>query len=168
MIDAGQRTAGTDASRRWLLAAGGASMLVALAGCQSVLSLDETEGKSRSAEEILAQIRRQNGLPALSPDAKLERAASEQAAYMARSGRMEHRTGWGRDFAARMKAHGIKGAAAENIAAGRWEPGELIGVWMASPPHRRNMLDQRFSRFGLGSAPDGKTGRRYWALVLAS
>src|SRR5690606_3568530 len=113
-LDAGQRPTETDASRRWLLAAGGASMLIALAGCQSVLSLDDSEGKSRSAEEILAEIRRQNGLSILSPDAKLERAAREQAAYMAASGRMEHRTGRGRDFASRMKANGIKGAAAEN------------------------------------------------------
>lgn len=168
MLDAEQRPAETDASRRWLLAAGGASMLIALAGCQSVLSLDDSEGNSRSAEEILAEIRRQNGLSILSPDAKLERAAREQAAYMAASGKMEHRTGRGRDFVSRMKANGIKGAAAENIAAGRWEPGELVQVWMASAPHRKNMLDQRFTRFGLGSAPDGKSGRRYWALVLAS
>ena len=96
MLDAEQRPAETDASRRWLLAAGGASMLIALAGCQSGLSLDDSEGNSRSAEEILAEIRRQNGLSILSPDAKLERAAREQAAYMAASGRMEHRTGRGR------------------------------------------------------------------------
>ncbi|HHZ09856.1 MAG TPA: CAP domain-containing protein [Rhizobiales bacterium] len=158
----------TDADRRWLLTAGSASMLVVLAGCQGVLSLDQTEGSSDSAEAILAEIRARNGLPALSPDGRLERAARQQAGYMALSGRMEHRTGWGRDFAARMKANGIKGAAAENIAYGRWEPGELIRIWMASAPHRRNMLDPRFTRYGLGNAADGNGGRRYWALVLGS
>jgi uncharacterized protein YkwD len=85
---------------------------------------------------------------------------------MALSGKMEHRTGWGRDFAQRMKSNGVKGAAAENIAHGRWEPGELMRIWMASAPHRRNMLDPRFTRFGLGNAADGGSGRRYWALVL--
>lgn len=156
----------TDADRRWLLTAGSASMLVALAGCQSVLSLDQTEGSSRPAEDVLAELRSQNGLSSLSSDARLERAARQQAGYMALSGRMEHSTGWGRDFARRMKANGIKGAAAENIAHGRWEPGELMRIWMASAPHRRNMLDPRFTRFGLGNAADGRSGRRYWALVL--
>jgi uncharacterized protein YkwD len=37
---------------------------------------------------------------------------------------------------------------------------------MASPGHRRNMLDPRFSRYGLAHAGDGN-GQRYWALVLA-
>jgi uncharacterized protein YkwD len=158
----------SDADRRWLITAGSASMLLSLAGCQSVLSFDSTEGRSRSAEEVLAEIRRSHGLSTLSSDSQLERAARQQAGYMALSGKMVHRTGWGRDFAARMKDNGVKGAAAENIAHGRWEAGELMEIWMNSPPHRRNMLDARFSRFGLGNARDGKTGRRYWALVLGS
>jgi uncharacterized protein YkwD len=105
------------------------------------------------------------GLPAMSPDRALERAAISQAAYMAAAGRMEHATGPGRDFAARMRAAGIAAPAAENLAHGRMEPQRLVSMWMALPGHRANMLDPRFSRYGLAHASDGD-GQRYWAMVL--
>ena len=59
------------------------------------------------------------------------------------------------------------GAAAENIAEGRMDLARLFDMWMKSPPHRRNMLDARFTRFGLAYVSDGKNADwRYWALVL--
>jgi uncharacterized protein YkwD len=80
---------------------------------------------------------------------------------------MAHTTGWGKDFASRVKENGIEGAAAENIAEGRMDVPRLVDMWMHSPPHRRNMLDPRFTRFGLAYATDGKNDQwRYWALVL--
>lgn len=124
-----------------------------------------SEGNSASAVGYLADIRSDAALPRLAPDPKLERAAREQAAYMAASGRMEHTTGLGRSFAARMKANGVDGAAAENIAEGRMDLDRLFEMWANSPGHRRNILDPRFAHFGLGSSP-GEDGRRYWALVL--
>jgi uncharacterized protein YkwD len=103
----------------------------------------------------------------LSSDARLEQAARQQAGYMAGAGRMSHTTGWGKDFAARVKDNGIEGAAAENIAEGRMDLPRLFDMWMRSPPHRRNMLDARFGHFGLAYAGGGKNGQwRYWALVL--
>jgi uncharacterized protein YkwD len=80
---------------------------------------------------------------------------------------MDHRTGWGKDFASRVKANGISGAAAENIAAGRMDTARVLDTWMHSPPHRRNMLDPRFTRFGLAYVRDRSNGDwRYWAMVL--
>ena len=71
------------------------------------------------------------------------------------------------DFAARVKGNGIEGAAAENIAQGRMDLRRLFDMWMNSPPHRRNLLDPRFTRFGLAYARDAeKPDWRYWALVL--
>ena len=55
--------------------------------------------------------------------------------------------------------------AAENVAYGATDIGRVMQMWMESPPHRRNMLDPRFSRFGVASASDSK-GKRYWAMVL--
>ena len=47
------------------------------------------------------------------------------------------------------------------------DPARLFEMWMNSPPHRRNMLDARFTRFGLAYVRDGaKADWRYWALVL--
>ncbi len=156
-----------DADRRWLIKAGSASLVLSLTACQSVLDIGETAGDGRSGEFYLASIRSDHGLQPLRSDPKLERAALQQASYMARSGRMDHTTGWGKDFASRMKDNGIEGAAAENIAHGGMEPEELFTRWMNSSGHRRNMLDPRFSRFGLAYAREAKdTRKRFWALVL--
>lgn len=144
--------------------------LLFTAGCQSILALGggsggEGVGASASGEIYLDAIRSEHGLPPLKPDAKLEKAAAQQAGYMARAAEMSHRTGWRKDFATRMKENGVEGAAAENVAHGAMSTEKLFSMWMESQGHRRNMLDPRFEHYGLASAEDGK-GRKYWALVL--
>ena len=52
-------------------------------------------------------------------------------------------------------------------AAGRMDTARVLNTWENSPPHRRNMLDRRFTRFGLAYVRDGKNSDwRYWAMVL--
>lgn len=158
----------SDADRRWLMKAVGAAALVTLPACQNVLDLghEPVVIEAKTGEEALSKIRTSHGLPLLNVDPVLERAAAEQARFMAETGSVEHTTGRGRDFATRIRAQGINGAAAENIARGRYDAGGLFTAWMNSSGHRRNMLDPSFSRFGLASA-EGQDGVRYWALVLA-
>ncbi len=146
----------------------GLAAMTGLAACSTVsLPTGEGAGVSSSATATLAGIRASAGLPALVPDAQLERAALQQAGYMASRERMSHTTGWGKDFASRMKDNGVRGAAAENIAEGRFDQQKLFDIWMHSAGHRRNMLDPDFSRFGLAYVRDGRDGAvRYWSLVL--
>lgn len=148
--------------------------LLLIGGCQNVFSLVDPKsasnameglGASASAEQYLGAIRKEYGLPPLAPDTALEKAAAQQAGYMAGAGKMAHRTAWGRDFASRMHDNGIRGAAAENVAYGQKTAKDVLAGWMTSKGHRRNMLDPRFAHFGLASAEDGR-GRKYWALVL--
>ena len=145
--------------------------LLFAAGCQNVFSMvnpmggGEGLGASASGETYLKSIRTDHGLPPLASDARLEKAAAEQAGYMARASAMSHTTGWRKDFATRMKANGVEGAAAENVAYGAMDTEKLFSMWMGSKGHRRNMLDPRFAHYGLASAEDGQ-GRKYWALVL--
>ena len=148
--------------------------LLATAGCQGgVFSMIDPKGgsvvdgvgASASAEEYLGAIRREYGLPPLAPDTTLEQAATQQAGYMVGAAKMAHRTGWGKDFASRMRPNGVRGAAAENVAYGQQTPKDVFKAWMDSKGHRRNMLDPTFSHFGLASAEDER-GRKYWALVL--
>ena len=145
--------------------------LLFAAGCQNVFSMvnpmggGEGLGASASGETYLKSIRSDHGLPPLARDGKLEKAAAQQAGYMARASAMRHRTGWRKDFATRMKENGVEGAAAENVAYGAMDPEKLFSMWMGSKGHRRNMLDPRFAHYGLASAEDGQ-GRKYWALVL--
>ena len=138
-----------------------------LAACQTARTPGEGGVASNSAYGYLAEIRKANGLGKLEADARLERAALQQAGYMARAGRMAHTTGRGKDFASRMRDNGVEGAAAENVAVGRMDMGKLFDMWMNSTGHRRNMLDPRFSRFGLAyvRAGDG-SDQKYWALVV--
>jgi uncharacterized protein YkwD len=135
-----------------------------LAGCQTGRAPQESGGASRSGVAYLSEFREANGLPSLSPDTRLERAALRQAGYMASAGRMAHDTGLRKDFATRMEKGGIDAPAAENLAHGRMDMARLFEMWKNSAGHRRNMLDPRFSRFGLAYAGSG--GERYWALVL--
>lgn len=151
-----------------ILKSAAAGALLVLAACQTSSLPGEGAGASAAAVGRLAEIRTTHGLPKLASDPQLEQAALRQAGYMASAARMKHTTGWGRNFAARMHDDGVEGAAAENIAHGRMEMDELFAMWMHSQGHRRNMLDPRFSRFGLAYVRDGKgSQQRYWALVLA-
>lgn len=157
-------------SRRSFLGFAAVTAILPLAACQTVTRTPgKSAGASASAASNMQAIRSSSGLGGLAPDPALERAALQQAGYMASAGRMSHTTSWGRSFAARARGNEIHGAAAENIAMGRMDLDELFARWMASPPHRRNMLDPQFTRFGLAYAEsaNGST-ERFWALVLAS
>lgn len=124
-------------------------------------------GVSASAAREIAHIRAGYGLPALAADPQLEAAALEQAANMARVGRMTHTAGWGKDFASRLRGNGIAGAAAENIAHGQKDVGSLLAAWMNSRGHRDNILNPSYTRFGLAYVKESPTSeRRYWAMVV--
>lgn len=152
--------------RRALLAGLASAGAVALSGCGSMKTTGDSGGASAAGSRYLADIRRAHGLAGLSPDRRLEQAALEQSAFMARYARMAHDTGSGRDFATRMKRYRI-GTAAENLAHGRFGMDRLFAMWMASSGHRANMLNPDFGRFGLAYSYDADGERRYWALILA-
>ena len=156
---------GFDRSRRLVLTGGLLAAAALAASCQSVIPSLEGEAASLSAREHLETIRKSAGLAGLSPDAKLEKAALAQSGYMAAAGKMNHTALRGRDFESRMKAGDIPAPAAENLAHGRMEMAKVFQMWVDSPPHRRNMLDPRFTRFGLANVA-ADDGRRYWTLVL--
>lgn len=140
-------------------------MALALVACQTGGAQYRGVGASGLGSAQIEKLRVSAGLSVLAPDDRLEQAAISQAVYMAAAGKMKHTTGWGRDFATRMRKAGVDAPAAENLAHGRMEPPRLFAMWMASQGHRNNMLDPRFSRYGLAYAADGN-GQRYWALVL--
>jgi uncharacterized protein YkwD len=142
-------------------------LVLLLGACQMGRDFGQAGGASARGASYINAIRTSKGLAPLAADARLERAALQQAGYMVRSGRMAHTTERGRDFAARMDDNGIGGPAAENIAHGRMDLERLFSMWMNSEHHRLNMLDPRFSRFGLAYADEAESGRKYWALVMA-
>lgn len=123
--------------------------------------------KEDEVTQLFNAIRKENRLSSMSPDPLLQKAAQDQAERMAQNQKMGHSIGWGNDFGARVRRFGIKGAAAENVAAGQPDLATVFKAWMNSKGHRKNMLDPEFSHYGLAYAVSPqKPSYRYWALVL--
>jgi len=100
------------------------------------------------------------GLPALTRDARLDRAAQRHAENMARQGRMAHVLD-GRGVGARVCDQGVcRIGVGENVAMGQRTTGEVMRSWMASPGHRSN-IQGRYSRIGVGHSGG------YWCVVFA-
>ena len=96
--------------------------------------------------------RRAHGLVALRIDPRLELAARAHSNDMLRHDYFAHG-----DFGGRMLRFGVRGRLmAENLAWGTGTLAALTAVawWMASPPHRANLLRRDLRRVGL-AAPVG-------------
>ena len=111
--------------------------------------------------------RRARGLQVLRADPRLQRAAQAHANWMARNGVMAHIGEGGRRFVHRMAQAGYRGFCygAENVAFGQRSGRTVVAAWMASPPHRRAMLDPRARDAAVAKATDGR-GQTYWTMLL--
>ncbi|MGU3401055.1 CAP domain-containing protein [Brucellaceae bacterium D45D] len=147
--------------RRFLVLAGGAMAYAAL-------PLEWTQAAGAGdPTAIFNAIRKAHGLTPMATDSKLEQAALYQARRMASYGKIGHSVGWGNGFVARLRKAGIRGPAAENVAAGQPDTEAVFDAWMKSPGHRKNMLDPTFGHYGLAWAtPKDKPTRIYWAMML--
>mgnify|MGYP000038254928 CR=1 FL=1 len=146
------------------------ALMAGLVGCTTTAVLSPSSSKSsQSKYKSVNDVRRSFGLSALETDARLQRMANEQARFMARSKRMKHTAVAGQTFTRRLKRSGYPGLAAENIAEGYQTKGETMDAWVRFRPHRKNMLNRRMKRYGLGvvETDHPRRGRRkYWTLIL--
>ena len=102
------------------------------------------------------------GLPPLARSATLDAAARAHATDMARNGFFGHRGSNGSTHGDRIRAAGHRPCgAAENIADGPFTPSGVMAGWMGSQGHRRNILNRRYSEYGLAEV-EGK-----WVMTLA-
>jgi len=137
----------------------GAVCLLAFAFANTAHAID-----NRAMLSAVNEIRLAHGLNRLSLDARMQKAAKQQAVLMASRRKMSHSVGWGNSFSSRLKRVGHRGTAAENIARGQRSLSAVLKSWMRSPGHRRNMLNPRMRTVGLSVAKGG--GKNYWAMVL--
>lgn len=131
------------------------------------------EGTSRAANSAAAAAttgqRKSGGLPPVRANARLAKAAAAHACDMARRGLMAHHGSTTKGPAQRVKALGYKPAiTAENIAAGPFSLGQVLGIWNHSPGHQRNIMLPNIREVGIGRAvaADGKTV--FWAAVYSA
>ena len=106
--------------------------------------------------------RRKHGCRALRSNAYLRKAARGHTVTMALRGLMSHQLPGEAYFSKRITRAGYRGWSnvAENVARGFSGPSAVVRAWMASPGHRRNILNCRLRDLGVGVVHDG--GQLWW------
>lgn len=116
------------------------------------------DGEVLRLEIAINLARREAGVPPLRLDPDLSELARAHCEDMARRGYFSHVSPEGRTPFDRLTGAGVPWrAAAENLALDR-DPESAHEALMASPNHRRNILDPRFRRVGIGIVRTGHGG----------
>jgi uncharacterized protein YkwD len=120
----------------------------------SSTQLSEQQLVSAQEQSLLQAINRARAARGISPlriGVRLQSAARAHSRAMARSGSFDHG-----DWYRRLRRHGVRGRTlGETIAWGVGVDGTasaIVGMWLASPPHRATMLSRGFRRIGVGVA----------------
>lgn len=147
--------------------AASASSTPAQASTGSACSIPKTEAEL--SEEILRLVNIERfDIGAVEPEPKLAAVASEYACTMVDGrffGHLEPKTNEG--VVQRVERAGYPYVAVgENLAAGYWNPYEIVEAWMASEPHREIIMDPGFSAAGVSVRYGGEFGV-YCVLILA-
>lgn len=113
----------------------------------------------------LNRVRADHGLRPLSASLPLARAADAHAASMGELGYFSHTSADGTRFDTRIarfypSANARTWAVGENLL---WSSGELtaakaVALWMASPGHRRNILDPNWRKIGISAVLAQRAG----------
>jgi uncharacterized protein YkwD len=117
--------------------------------------------------ELVNVERARYGLQPLRYQAQLDAASERHNAVQAATGIMAHDGIGDGDPGSRIRATGFTNAWGENVATGQLSPEQVVAEWMASPGHRKNILDPTFSKLGV-SYTVGAGGRTFWAQSFGS
>ncbi|NNF37890.1 MAG: CAP domain-containing protein [Gemmatimonadetes bacterium] len=124
-------------------------------------------GRTQAAFEAINRLRSDRGLGALRPNTQLAAAAQGHARDLAEHGMRGHRGSDGSMPVERATRAGYRWTlVGENVAGGYSSPASVIGGWMASPPHRENLLQPGFREAGIAWADAGAPTGFVWVLVL--
>jgi uncharacterized protein YkwD len=123
---------------------------------------DEDDAFEQKVLELINAERQKAGLAPVAYNATLDNSAEKHAVHMASVRKMAHDGIGDGDPGARARAEGWRQAWGENVATGQTSPEQVVREWMASPTHRRNILDPNFRNMGVGLTT-GSDGRSYWA-----
>ena len=128
------------------------NLLAVIAALVLVLPAAALGGSTRSETSLLREmnrVRAEHGLPQLTADTHLGRAAHAHSKEMLGSNVLQHGA-----FGGRMHQFNVTGRlVGENLAWGAGALGTAEGIvaaWLASPEHRANLLRPSFTRVGVG------------------
>lgn len=112
---------------------------------------------------LVNEIRRQNGLSALTANWELSRVARYKSQDMLDNRYFSHTSPtYGSPFQM-IKAFGLSyRTAGENIAKGYDAPKAVVDGWMASSGHRANILNPSYTQIGVGYVAQG----HYWTQMF--
>ena len=139
------------------------AVLFGLALCFAAPALSRTAAADPA--QLISDFRLKHGEKRVTLDAALTRIAHDQAQAMAAKDQLDHDV-LGR-FNTRVGPAGA-GRAAENIAYGYDSFPKTLDQWINSSGHRKNLLLAGATRVGVASVKSAKTGRMYWAMVIAA
>ena len=126
---------------------------------QSVTSFEQ------KVVQLVNDVRKKNGLKALTEDWQLSRVARYKSQDMRDLGYFSHTSPtYGSPFEM-MKSFGIKyRTAGENIARGYQTPEAVVNALMNSPGHKANILNSSYTHIGVGYVASGS----YWTQMFIS
>lgn len=130
------------------LLAAAATLAIVFPGAASARVAQEATAVPSLESALVSRInalRARHGLRRLEPSRRLTRAARAYAQQLLAGGYFEHGAVWRR-------LAGLS-AAGENLAwqAGTASADRTVALWLASPPHRRNVLSPVWRRLGIGA-----------------
>jgi uncharacterized protein YkwD len=129
---------------RWHVAAGFAAIIVII-----ILLSPAIASGSPPLLTAMNEVRAAHGLAPLRLDPRLQRAARAHSSDMIRRNYFAHGP-----FMSRLARFGVRGPrVGENLAWGVGagaDPRGVVQRWLASPPHRANLLRRGFRRVGIG------------------
>jgi uncharacterized protein YkwD len=110
---------------------------------------------------LVDQIRRVHGLPKLHPNGALDSVASSQVVTMVKADYFADNRPTGQTPLALVTVtsypqHTEAVSVGQNIAwgtGGLATPAHIVAAWMASPPHRANILNRTYRDAGVGVTP---------------
>ena len=137
-------------------------LLLGLALCFATTILGRTAVADPA--QLISDFRLKHGEKRVTLDAALTRIAHDQAQAMAAKDQLDHDVLG--QFNKRVSPAGA-GRAAENIAYGYDSFPKTLDQWINSSGHRKNLLLPGATRVGVASVKSSKTGRMYWAMVIA-
>lgn len=118
---------------------------------------------------LVNEIRAEVGVAPLTLDTTMCQAATMRAVEMNYSGLFSHTRPDGRDCFSVFGTYNISyGWAGENIAAGYGSPASVVTGWKNSPGHYANMINENFTKLGVGLSNEPTDYYTYYWVQLFS